>query len=161
MYCGDSTFWDCTHSCVWGSYTVGVQCFLSSMVGVTGSVRLFRWRGGVWADTGSDMHRLQVRKPPNAPLFKQCLRGLWTVHTDGIKGMCEQHEHYREFKFGTLCLQGYRPVLCWQTDEQISFVGFLLQRPMCDHTRLGVNTQPVRGRSGYSIYTCKDFYWNW
>lgn len=68
-------------------YTLSRQCFLSSVVGVTGSARLFTWQG-----TGRHWQRnapcLQVRRPPTAPLLKQSWRGLWTLHTQMAPKAC-------------------------------------------------------------------------
>lgn len=139
--------------CVRRCCTVGEQRFLSSMVGVAGSARLLRWLG-MGRHWQWNAPCLQVRRPPTAPLLKQSRRGLCTSHTDGIKGMCEQHERHREFKVGTLCLQGCRRALSWRANEQILFVGFLMQtkRPMYEHTDM-THTEHTRALA-CSCSTC-------
>lgn len=126
MYCGDkTTFWDCK-PCLFSHPTPLCSVFSAVWWPSRGQRGSLRWLG-MGRHWQWNAPCLQVRRPPTAPLLKQSWRGLWTAHTDGIKGMCEQHEHHREFKVVTLCSQGYHLVLPWPTNEQILFVDFMMQ----------------------------------
>lgn len=128
--------------CVRQGYAVGLQCFLSSLVAVTGSVRLFRWLG-MGSHWQWNAPCLQVRRPPTAPLLKQSIRGLCTSYTDGIKGMCEQHEHHRDFRVSPFCLHGYHQVFSWQTNTQILFEDIQTQTEMCMYTQTQTHKENV------------------
>lgn len=82
-----------------------VCCFMTMACSVFSAVQ-WASRGRRGSSNGRGMGRhwqrnapcLQVRGPPTAPLLEQSRGGLWTSLTDGIKGMCKQHERPREYK---------------------------------------------------------------
>lgn len=94
---------------------------------------------------------LQVRGPPTAPLLKQSWRGPWTSLTDGVKGMCEQHEHRTEYKVASCVDKAVMKYFLGVRTSRYCLWTLLMQtkRLMYEHTDMN---QKKRGQTHLHVH---------